>query len=152
MRLICLGMHSAKKYFCLGGFGVGFYLNKDGQGPGSKFQTDFFFFNVLIDSLNLLENVKKCILIYFKWTAASLKNSDGNYRRLFILWMPKTWGNHVAWTYSTFSFLIMDNVLFCQGAKHVNWLHKSNNGNGSISTGHIKYPIYTVSNIQSIFK
>lgn len=85
-----------KNYFCLGAFGVGFYLNKDGRGLGSKFQTDFL--NVLTDSFYLLENVNKCILIYFKWTAASLKNSDANYkRRLLILWTPNTWGNRVAW-------------------------------------------------------
>lgn len=48
----------SKNYFCLGGFGVGFYLTKNGRG--SKSQTDFFF-NVLTDSLYLLENVKKCI-------------------------------------------------------------------------------------------
>lgn len=84
-----------KNYFCLGGFGVGYYLNKDSRGLGSNFQTDFFF-NVLTDLLYLLEDVKKCILIYFKLTVASLRNSDANYKRkLLILWTPKTWGKHV---------------------------------------------------------
>lgn len=58
MRLICLGMQSAKIIFVWGFFWGGI-LFKDGRGLGSKFQTDFFVV-VVTDSLYLLQNIKKC--------------------------------------------------------------------------------------------
>lgn len=46
--------------------------------------------------------------------------------------------------YSTFSFLMMDNVLFYLWAKCVTCLRKTNNGNGNIFLGDIEYLVSTL--------